>query len=70
MDRLIRLDEREPELIESVIRWVATNSFWAANIGSPQKLRKHFDRLLMEQNRGSSGTARFSGIEEFLREGR
>jgi len=66
MDRLMRIDGHDAELVESVIRWVSTSSFWAVNVGSPQKLRKHFDRLLMEQTRDAS-TSRFAGIQDFLR---
>lgn len=48
IDRMIRLDGRDPERIEAVIRWCRRDPFWQSNILSAAKLRKHFDTLEMK----------------------
>jgi len=50
MDRLIRIDNRAPERIETVLRWLATASdpvasFWRTNVRSPEKLRERWDQM-------------------------
>ena len=63
----MRLDGRDAGLVEEVLRWLPSDSFWSVNVGSPVKLRKHFDRLIL-QMRKTDRSSRFSGIEEFLKE--
>ena len=43
----LRNDERmkEPHFVAEVIKWACSDSFWRANIQSPDKLRKQFDQL-------------------------
>ena len=43
----LRNDERmtEPHFVAEVIKWACADSFWRANIQSPEKLRKQFDQL-------------------------
>ncbi len=48
IDRMIRLDGRDPERIEAVMRWCQADPFWQSNILSAAKLRKHFDTLEMK----------------------
>lgn len=50
MDRLIRIDGREPGQIEAVLHWLHTGSddvaaFWRTNIRSPKKLRAQWDSM-------------------------
>ena len=45
IDSMLRLDNRKPERIKSVIRWCQTDPFWQNNILSAEKLRKQFDQL-------------------------
>ncbi len=45
IERMIRLDGRDPARIESVIRWCQRDPFWQNTILSAAKLRKHFDTL-------------------------
>lgn len=45
MDRIIRIDGRDPEDIRKVIAWCQTDSFWRGNILSVTKLRKQYDQL-------------------------
>jgi hypothetical protein len=51
-----RIDKRSPEDIESLMAWVYEDDFWRGNILSPDKLRKHYDRLVIKRNaqKGSS----------------
>lgn len=51
MRRLLDIDERSPEEVEAAIRWVHRDEFWGANILSPAKLRKQFDRIKLEAKR-------------------
>ncbi len=43
----LRNDERmkEPLFVAEVIKWACSDSFWRANIHSPDKLREKFDQL-------------------------
>jgi len=47
MDKIIRIDKRPIQMIEKVIEWSQQDSFWRNNILSTNKLRIHFDRLLL-----------------------
>lgn len=46
-DVALRNDERmrEPRFVAQVVKWACSDSFWRANIQSPDKLRKQFDQL-------------------------
>lgn len=46
IEKLHRIDKREYEDIENVIRWCQQDSFWQNNILSTKKLREKFDTLL------------------------
>lgn len=48
IDKLHRLDNYDYQLIEAVIKWSASDKFWSRNILSGAKLRKQFERLLIE----------------------
>ena len=48
MDKLIRLDHATPQQIETIIDWCQQDTFWHTNILSPNKLRKQWDRLVMQ----------------------
>lgn len=58
-DVALRNDERmsEPHFVAEVIKWACADSFWRANIQSPEKLRKQFDQL----------TAKMEGAAEKVR---
>ena len=50
MDRMLRLDERDPDKAERVIRWLFSDadevcSFWSTNVHSPKKLRSQWDKM-------------------------
>lgn len=47
--RLMReRDERTEEQIEYLINWTQQHEFWHTNILSPEKLRKQFDKLVLQ----------------------
>jgi hypothetical protein len=50
IDRMIRIDKRDPEKIKEVIKWCQADSFWYKNILSTQKLREKFDQLVVNMN--------------------
>lgn len=54
INKIIRLDNRTEQQVEYVIRWVQRNDFWAKNILSGSKLRKQFNRLVVEITNGQA----------------
>ena len=59
IEKLIRIDKKDPEIIRQVILWVKTpGRFWFHNIESGAKLRKQFERLYGEMK--TSGNKRSS----------
>ena len=45
MDKLIRLDNANPDEIKQIIDWVVEDSFWAENVMCAKSLRKHYSRF-------------------------
>ncbi len=48
VDYLLRLDQRDPQLIQDVFAWAVADSFWSAKMYKPnpaEYLRKQFDQL-------------------------
>jgi hypothetical protein len=56
MERLVRIDGRSPDQVRRAVDWVAQDDFWGMNVRSPQKLRKHWERLRLEAKRASTGS--------------
>lgn len=48
IDYILRIDKREVEEVKSVIKWCQNDDFWFKNILSPEKLRKHYDQLVLQ----------------------
>lgn len=49
IDRMIRIDNRDPTEIEKVIEWCQADvDFWANNILCTEKLRKQYDQLKLK----------------------
>jgi phage replication O-like protein O len=71
IDKMIRLDNRVPEKISSVIEWCQGDPFWQNNILSTQSLRDKFDRLALQMGSGASRVNKKTGREPepFLKEG-
>jgi len=62
--RLMReRDNRTPIEIETLIRWSQKDEFWRSNILSISKLRKQFDRLLLQAKKTN-----YAGIRAWLKE--
>jgi hypothetical protein len=51
VDRMIRLDNRDPGEIYDVITWCQQDDFWSSNILSTSKLRKQFDQLFIKMKK-------------------
>ncbi len=47
IDKMIRIDKRDPVEVKKVIEWCQADSFWYKNILSTEKLRKQYDQLVM-----------------------
>lgn len=59
IDRMLRLDKRTPDRVETVIRWTQQDPFWQANVLSASTLREKFDQLELKMscsNKKSTGT--------------
>jgi hypothetical protein len=68
MDRMIRLDGRTPEQIRNAIVWCQSDDFWSTNILSPDKLRKHYERMRLQAGRDqrSQQPKGLSGVRDYL----
>ena len=64
IDRMLRLDGRTEDEVEAAMRWAQADDFWASNILSPDKLRKHFDRMRLQAGRSRSRP--LSGVADYL----
>lgn len=51
-DRLMRLDDKTPEKVETAIRWCQADPFWKGVILSMPKLRQKYDHLRLAAKRG------------------
>ncbi len=47
-DRMLRLDEREPNDIYQVMKFAHSNTFWQSNILSASSVRRNFDKLYLQ----------------------
>jgi phage replication O-like protein O len=45
MEKLLRLDKRDPEKTRKMIDWIVEDKFSSETIRSPEKLRKHYDLI-------------------------
>lgn len=56
--RLMReRDGRTETEIREMLAWVNRDKFWSGNILSPDKLRKHWDRLVIQRSRNDQASA-------------
>jgi hypothetical protein len=65
VSRMIRLDKRDPDRIEEVIKWCQQDDFWQNNILSTEKLRQQFDQLELKMSKKKGG--KLDGISEGAR---
>jgi len=50
IDRMLRIDKRDPAEAENVLRWSQKDPFWQNNILSTTKLRRQFDVLALKMH--------------------
>lgn len=68
-DRMIRLDNRNPQEAANLMTWAQNDPFWCANILSMSKFRKQYDTLLRQAVRTSQTKSKQeSDIDRMLRE--
>jgi hypothetical protein len=48
MERLLRIDKRDPDKILRLIEWIHSHNFWRANILSVEKFRKQYDQIELQ----------------------
>lgn len=48
IEKIIKLDKRDPKQIIDLIDWAQSHEFWGTNILSPKALRKQYDTLLIQ----------------------
>ena len=54
IDRMMRIDKRTPDEIISLFEWSQNDEFWNANIRSPDKLRKQWEKLWARRSYSNS----------------
>lgn len=74
-DKILRIDGRTYEDVAAVMAYSQKDTFWMANILSPNKLRAHFDKLYLQagssRNKASPGRSEpqaWGNIREWLAE--
>lgn len=71
IDKMLRIDNRFAEEVQTTIEWCQANPFWRCNILSGSKLREKYDTLLLqmkheeEKGRGAVITLATSGRRVF-----
>ncbi len=48
IDKLLRLDNANPDDVKKIIDWVVEDKFWAKNVQCAESLRKHYSRFYKE----------------------
>ncbi|OPD28588.1 hypothetical protein AL714_07790 [Clostridium botulinum] len=66
-DYILRIDKRELDEVKNLIVFCQEHSFWYKNILSPDKLRKQYDRLVLEMN-GEKGKDKKNNCNDWLKE--
>ncbi len=69
IERMIRLDRRDPQRIEAVLRWCQADPFWQSNILSGAALRRHLDRLELKMRAQPARETTAEQFERMEREG-
>lgn len=68
IEKMLRIDERDPAEVQRAILWVTGHDFWSANILSPEKLRTQYDRIRLQaiQEKKKQRPGIVSAIQDFL----
>lgn len=69
VDKLLRLDQADPDEVAAVIDWATADEFWAANIRSAGKLREQYSRLRLQRRSKQTTNGRHGGVTR-LEDGR
>lgn len=48
MDRMLKIDKRDPEKVMKLIAWAAEHKWWKSACLSTEKLRKSYDQMVMQ----------------------
>ena len=70
MDKLLRIDKRDPEEVRRVIEWASTAKWYSTAVLSPEKLRKDYDDMFIkiraeeEENRVRTNRAYALSVKE------
>lgn len=56
-DYILRIDKRDLDEVKQVIKFCQDDDFWFKNILSPEKLRKQYDRLLLEMKKPNASNS-------------
>ena len=67
IEGMIKKDNRDPEKIKIVLKWLPKSNFWAKNILSAEKLRLQFDRLELEMADPKHGVAVIDSMEDRIK---
>ena len=67
IDRMIRIDKRDPDDIGYMIDWCQADEFWRTNILSATKLRDQWDQLYLKSKDDMEATARERRRDELER---
>lgn len=54
IEKMIRIDKKDPQKIANMIAWCQRDPFWKSNILSTVKLRDQFDQLTIKMNSGNN----------------
>lgn len=54
IEKLIRIDQQNPSIVEEVIRWCQQDGFWGPNVLSGRKLREKWDTLVARKKQSVS----------------
>tara|TARA_Y100000310_G_scaffold68264_1_gene63593 strand:+ start:2814 stop:3716 length:903 start_codon:yes stop_codon:yes gene_type:complete len=57
VDLMLRVDKRKKEDIGALIEWSQQDMFWQSNILSMAKVRKHFDKLILNSRESASSSS-------------
>ena len=53
-DYILRIDKRDPHEVKKVVEWCQKDEFWQDNVLSTAKLRKQYDKLVLQMRKDST----------------
>lgn len=64
-ERMIRIDKRTIEAVNSTIEWLPASAFWSKTVLSAENFREHFDRLQLDMTSQQLGNWKRKNIATF-----